>query len=117
MTIVRKHVRQRLSQVVIHNGTVYLAGIVADEPVPDDPGAQTANILTKIDRFLAEAGSNRSSMLSATIWLSDMAYYDAMNKEWDAWVPEGCAPGRACVESKLAAPKYKVEIRITAAVV
>jgi len=116
MSIERRHVGKRLSQVVVHNGTVYLAGIVADEPVSEDPGAQTANILAKIDRFLAEAGSNRSSMLSATIWLSDIAYYDAMNREWDAWVPEGCAPGRACVEAKLAQPKFKVEIRITAAV-
>ena len=115
MTIVRKHVRQRLSQVVIHNGTVYLAGIVADEPVPEDAGAQTRNILAKIDAFLKEAGSDRNSMLSATIWLSDIAPYDAMNAEWDPWVPEGAAPARACVEAKLAAPKYKVEIRVVAA--
>lgn len=116
MSIQRSHVRKRLSQVVVHGDTVYLAGIVADEPVPEDAGAQTRNILQKIDGFLREAGSDRSHMLSATIWLSDIAHYDAMNAEWDPWVPEGCAPARACVESKLAAPKYKVEIRIIAAV-
>lgn len=115
MQIDRKHVGKRLSQVVVHNETVYLAGIVADEPVPDDAGAQTENILMKIDRFLQEAGSDRTRMLSATIWLADIGHYNAMNAVWDAWVPEGCAPARACVESKLAQPKYKVEIRIVAA--
>ena len=115
MQIDRKHVGKRLSQVVVHNETVYLAGIVADEPVPDDAGAQTENILMKIDRFLQEAGSDRTRMLSATIWLADISDYNAMNAVWDAWVPEGCAPARACVESKLAQPKYKVEIRIVAA--
>lgn len=115
MTIERMHVRKRLSQVVVHGDTIYLAGIVADEPVPDDPAEQTRNILSKIDAFLRAAGSDRAHMLSATIWLSDMAHYDAMNSVWDPWVPDGCAPARACVESRLAAPKYKVEIRIVAA--
>jgi hypothetical protein len=73
--------------------------IVADEPVPDDPGAQTANILAKIDRYLNEAGSDRSRMLTATIWLSDVSYYDAMNAVWDPWVPEDAAPARACETS------------------
>ncbi|MBK8017256.1 MAG: RidA family protein [Betaproteobacteria bacterium] len=115
MQIERRHVGKRLSQVVVHNETVYLAGIVADEPVPGDAGAQTENILMKIDRFLQEAGSDRTRMLSATIWLADISDYNAMNAVWDAWVPEGCSPARACVESKLAQPKYKVEIRIVAA--
>lgn len=115
MQIERRHVRQRLSQLVIHGDTLYLAGIVADEPVPEDAGAQTASILARIDSLLKEAGSDRSRMLSATIWLSDMAHYDAMNAVWDPWVPEGCAPARACVESRLAHPRYKVEIRVVAA--
>ena len=114
MQIERRHVGKRLSQVVIHGDTIHLAGIVADEPVPEDPGAQTANILAKIDRYLLEAGSDRSRMLTATIWLSDVSYYDAMNAMWDPWVPEGAAPARACVEARLAHPKYKVEIQVTA---
>ena len=114
MQIERRHVGKRLSQVVIHGDTIHLAGIVADEPVPDDPGAQTANILAKIDRYLNEAGSDRSRMLTATIWLSDVSYYDAMNAVWDPWVPEDAAPARACVEARLAHPRYKVEIQVTA---
>lgn len=116
MSITRKHVGKRLSQVVVHNGVIYMAGIVADDPVPDDAGAQARNILLKIDGYLKECGSDKSKILSATIWLPNIADYDAVNKEWDPWVSEGNAPARACVESKLAHPKYKVEIRVTAAV-
>ena len=116
MAITRKHVGKRLSQVVAHNGVVYTAGIVADEPVADDAAAQTRNILQKIDTYLAECGSDKTKILSATIWLANMADFAAMNSEWDPWVPEGQAPGRACIESKLAHPKYKVEIRVIAAV-
>lgn len=115
MSIERRHVGKRLSQIVVHGDTVYLAGIVADEPVPEDAGEQTRSILAKIDAYLAEAGSDRNHLLSATIWLSDIAHYNAMNALWDPWVPEGAAPARACVEAKLAHPKYKVEIRVVAA--
>ncbi|MCU0869159.1 MAG: RidA family protein [Burkholderiales bacterium] len=115
MSIDRRHVGKRLSEMVIHNGTVYLAGIVAEDPVPEDPAAQTKNILQQIDRLLAEAGSDKTKILTATIWLSDIRFYDALNSEWDPWVPAGQTPARACVESKLAAPKYKVEIRVVAA--
>jgi enamine deaminase RidA (YjgF/YER057c/UK114 family) len=114
MTIERKHVGQRLSQVVIHGDTVYLAGIVADHPVAD-AAAQTGQILDKIDQYLKEAGSDKTKMLSATIWLSDIRYYDEMNSVWDKWVPKDAAPARACIEGRLAAPKYLVEIRIVAA--
>lgn len=114
MTIERKHVGARLSQVVVHNDTVYLAGIVADHPVPD-AAAQTGQILDKIDAYLKEVGSHKSKILSATIWLSDMRYFDEMNSVWDKWVPSGDTPARACVEAKLATPKYWVEIRVTAA--
>ena len=114
MTIERKHVGQRLSQVVIHGDTVYLAGIVADHPVPD-VAAQTGQILDKIDQYLKESGSDKNKMHSATIWLSDIRYYDEMNSVWDKWVPQGQAPARACIEGRLAAPKYLVEIRIVAA--
>ena len=116
MDIERKHIGKRLSQVVIYNDTVYLAGIVASDPVPDDVGAQVADILHQIDQHLSEADSDRSRILTATIWLADMSYYTALNVVWDAWIPEGHPPARACVESKLANPKYKVEIRVIAAV-
>ena len=113
MSIERKHTNKRLSQMVIHGDTVYLAGIVADHPIPD-VGAQTGQILDQIDALLREAGSDKTKMLSATIWLADIRYYDEMNAVWDPWVPAGCAPARACVEARLAAPKFLVEIRVVA---
>lgn len=113
MSIVRSHTNKRLSQMVIHSDTVYLAGIVADHPIAD-VGAQTGQILDQIDRLLAEAGSDKTQMLSATIWLADIRDYDEMNSVWDNWVPANCAPARACVEARLAAAKYLVEIRIVA---
>ncbi|MGE0621664.1 MAG: RidA family protein [Pseudomonadales bacterium] len=114
MTVKRLHVGPRLSQVAIHGNTVYTAGIVADDPKQDAAG-QTKQILTKIDGYLAEAGSDKSRMLSVSIWLADMADYAAMNGVWDTWVDKANTPPRACVESKLAAPQYKVEIRVVAA--
>jgi enamine deaminase RidA (YjgF/YER057c/UK114 family) len=113
VSIERKHTNKRLSQMVIHGDTVYLAGIVADHPIPD-VGAQTGQILDQIDALLREAGSDKTKMLSATIWLADIRYYDEMNAVWDPWVPAGCAPARACVEARLAAPKFLVEIRVVA---
>lgn len=115
MSVDRRHVGKRLCEMVIHNGTVYLAGIVAEDPVPEDPAAQTKNILDQIDRLLAEAGTDKTKILTATIWLSDIRFYDALNSVWDAWVPAGNTPARACVEAKLAFPKFKVEIRVIAA--
>lgn len=115
MEILRKHVGKRLSEVVIYRDTVYLAGIVARDPVPEDPAAQTRDILAQIDQLLAEADSDKSRILMATLWLADMAHYDAVNSVWDPWVPEGHAPARACVEARLAHPKYQVEIRVVAA--
>jgi enamine deaminase RidA (YjgF/YER057c/UK114 family) len=113
MNIERKHSNQRLSKMVIHGDTVYLAGIVADHPIAD-VGAQTGQILDQIDQLLAEAGSDKGKLLTATIWLADVRYYDEMNAVWDKWVPAGCAPARACVEARLATPKYWVEIRVIA---
>ncbi|NQW10555.1 MAG: RidA family protein [Alphaproteobacteria bacterium] len=117
MTIQRFHTNQRMSQAVIHNGTVYLAGQVAQ----DAPGAsvtdQTRNILERIDGLLAEAGSDKNHLLSATLWLNTMDDFAEMNAVWDAWVPEGHAPARAGVESpRLASPKFTVEIGVIAAV-
>lgn len=110
--IERKHTNARMSQIVTHGDTVYLAGQVGT------PGGsveqQTRDCLDAIDRLLAEAGSNKAHMLQAIIWLADMADFAEMNEVWDAWVPEGAAPVRACGEARLAAPEYLVEVIITA---
>ena len=114
MSIERKKVGPRLSQAVVHGDTVYLAGIVADHPVPE-VAAQTGQILDQIDKLLAECGSDKSKLLMATIWLADIRYYDEMNSVWDKWVVPGQTPARAWVEARLAQPKYLVEIRVLAA--
>jgi enamine deaminase RidA (YjgF/YER057c/UK114 family) len=106
---------ERMSQVVIHGDTVYTAGQVAFGA----PGAtitdQTKDILERIDSYLAEAGTDKTKLLSATIWLSDINDFGEMNAVWDAWVSDGNQPARACVESKLAAPQFNVEISVIAA--
>ena len=116
MTIERRHVGKRLSGLVIHHatGTAYLAGQVADDPSADISG-QTQQILTQIDSLLAEAGSDKTKVLSATIYLPDIADFAAMNKVWENWVVPGQTPARATVEAKLAAPEYRVEIQVIAA--
>ena len=114
MTIERLHVGPRMSEAVIHNGTIYLAGQVADDPTRDIAD-QTRQVLASIDRLLAEAGSDKTSILQAQIFLADMADFPAMNAVWDAWVPSGHTPARATVESKLATAAYKVEIKVVAA--
>ena len=115
MSIQRLHVGPRMSQVVKHGGVVYTAGQVAQR-APGEPVAdQTRDILARIDELLAEAGSGKSKLLSATIWLADIATFNEMNEVWDAWVDPGNTPCRACVEAKLAAPKFTVEIAVIAA--
>ncbi|MEZ5550834.1 MAG: RidA family protein [Pseudomonadales bacterium] len=114
MSIRRLHVGPRLSQIAIHGNTIYSAGIVADDP-KQDAAEQTRQILARIDQYLEEAGSDKSRLLSVTIWLADMKDYKPMNGVWDAWVAPGNSPPRACVEAKLATPDYKVEIRVVAA--
>jgi enamine deaminase RidA (YjgF/YER057c/UK114 family) len=114
-SITRLETGPRMSQAVIHGGTVYLAGVVADQPAEKDASAQTANILAKIDALLAKAGTDKTKILSAQIWLADMANFPAMNAHWDAWVAPGHTPARATVEAKLATPDYKVEIMVIAA--
>lgn len=99
----------RMSQAVVYNGFVFLAGQVADDTSLDVAG-QTRQILAKIDRLLAEAGSDKSKLLSATIWLADHRSFAEMNGVWDAWVDPANTPARACVESALAFPQYTVEI-------
>lgn len=112
MSIVRHETGKRMSQVNIHNGTIYLAGQVGEG---ESAGDQTRSILAEIDRLLALAGSDKTRILSAQIWLADMADFAAMNDAWDAWVAPGNAPARATGEAKLAAPKYRVEIIVVAA--
>lgn len=112
--IERMNVGARMSKIVKHNGVVYLCGQVGgrEGSVTD----QTEECLRRVDQLLEEAGSGTDKILQAIIWLSDMADFDAMNAVWDAWVPAGHAPARACGEAKLAHPDLKVEIIITAAV-
>jgi enamine deaminase RidA (YjgF/YER057c/UK114 family) len=114
MSIKRMHIGARMSEAVVHNGTIYLAGQVAADPAQDAAG-QTRQILGAIDSLLAECGSDKTQILQAQIFLADIKDFPAMNSVWDAWVPQGHTPARATVEAKLAAPAYKVEIKITAA--
>lgn len=115
MKIERHDVAARMSKVVVHGDTVYLAGIVADAAKGKSVGEQTKDILGQIDGYLAKAGSDKSKLLTANIWLTDIATFNEMNAVWDAWVSPGNTPARATVEAKLAAPVYKVEIMVTAA--
>jgi enamine deaminase RidA (YjgF/YER057c/UK114 family) len=94
LTIKRFHMGSRMSQVVVHRGTIYLAGQIADEPQPSVRG-QTRQILAKIDRLFAEAASDRSKILSANVWLPDMGRFAEMNQVRDAWVAPGATPARA----------------------
>jgi enamine deaminase RidA (YjgF/YER057c/UK114 family) len=113
MSIARFHVGTRMSKIVTHNGVVYLCGQVG---VPGDSVTdQTRECLRRVEALLEEAGSGRDCLLQAIVWLADMADFAEMNSVWDAWVPEGCAPARACGESRLAHPELKVEITVTAA--
>ena len=115
MSIERRHTRDRMSQLVMHGDTVYLAGQVADQAPGASAGEQTEAILKNIEALLAEAGSDKTKILSATIWLADIRDYDSVNAVWDKWIPLGHAPGRACVEAKLAFTDFIVEIGIIAA--
>ncbi len=111
--IQRKDTSARMSKIVIHNGTVYLCGQVGGtEGMVTE---QTQECLRRVDELLLKAGSSNEDILQAIIWVADMADFDAMNEIWDAWVPEGHAPARACAQAKLAHPDLKVEIIITAA--
>jgi enamine deaminase RidA (YjgF/YER057c/UK114 family) len=104
-----------MSQGVVHNGTVFTAGVVADDASLDVKG-QTAQILAKIDTILAAGGSDKSKIIRANIWLTDISTWAQMNEVWDAWVVPGETPARATVEAKLAGPGLSVEIMVEAAV-
>ena len=114
MSIKRVNSGARMSSAVVHGDTVYLAGLTADDTKADVKG-QTAQILAKVDKFLAEAGTDKSKILSANIWLTDIKTWSQMNEVWDAWISPGNAPARATVEAKLANPALSVEIMIQAA--
>lgn len=114
MTVSRINVGARMSDIVIHNNTVYLAGQVGA------PGAsvteQTKAVLASVDELLAKAGTDKTKILQAIIWLADMGTFAEMNAVWDSWVPQGHTPARATGEAKLATTDYKVEVIITAAI-
>ena len=105
----------RMSSAIIHDGRVFLAGRVADRSKGRSVREQTADVLDQIENLLKQAGSDRTKILTANIWLSDISTFGEMNAVWDAWVVPGRTPARATVEAKLAAPEYKVEIMVTAA--
>jgi enamine deaminase RidA (YjgF/YER057c/UK114 family) len=115
MTQIQRHdADRRRSRAVVHGNTVYLAGQVADDK-SGDITRQTTQALAKIDALLRQVGSDKSKLLSATIWLRTMADYDGMNRAWDGWVDPQNPPARCCGTSELADPRYLVEIIATAA--
>ncbi|HVO02012.1 MAG TPA: RidA family protein [Candidatus Cybelea sp.] len=105
-----------ISDAVVHNGIAYLAGHVAEEPASPSVYEQTKNVLKQIDETLRQAGTDKTKILKANVWLSDMATFAEMNRAWGEWIVKGTAPARATVEAKLADPKWKVEIMVTAAI-
>lgn len=115
MSITRKHTNQRMSRIVIHNDTIYLCGQVCKDATQGIK-EQTQTMLDKVDALLEEANSDRNHILSATVYISDMQYFAQMNEVWDAWVPEGHAPARACVQAAMARPELLVEVSVIAAV-
>ncbi|MEL6996772.1 MAG: RidA family protein [Pseudomonadota bacterium] len=111
--IIRHDTNQRMSQIVMHGDTIYLAGQVGT--AGESVAAQTTEILSKIDGLLEKAGSDKTRVLQAIIWLKSMDDFAEMNAVWDAWVPEGHAPARACGSADLATPNFTVEITVIAA--
>jgi enamine deaminase RidA (YjgF/YER057c/UK114 family) len=114
MAVIRHHVGSRLSETAVHNGTVYLAGQIAEDTT-QDIGGQTREVLGHIDRLLAEVNSDKAHLLSVQIYIADMKDFPGMNAVWDAWVAQGATPPRATVEAKLANPACLVEIVVVAA--
>ena len=116
MSIRRIGAGARMSKAVIHGNTVYLAGQVADQSKGASVAEQTKEIVGIIDEILKEAGSDKTKIVSATIYLADISTFAQMNSVWDTWVVAGHTPARATVEAKLAAPEYTVEISVIAAI-
>ena len=115
MKIERQETKPRISRIVIHQGTVYLCGQVCKDAQAGIK-EQTKTMLEKVDELLIQSGSDSKHMLSATIYVRDMKDFGAMNEVWDAWVPDGYAPARACVEARMARAELLVEISVIAAV-
>jgi enamine deaminase RidA (YjgF/YER057c/UK114 family) len=116
MSITRIGAGKRMSEAVVHGGKAYLSGFVADKTVGKPVKQQTADILAQIDATLAKAGTDKSKILRANIWLTDIGTFAQMNEAWEAWVVAGQTPARATVEAKLAAPGLDVEIMVEAAI-
>ncbi|PRY65095.1 enamine deaminase RidA (YjgF/YER057c/UK114 family) [Vreelandella songnenensis] len=114
MSVTYQESNARMSQVAIHNGTVYLAGQVPGDATADMKG-QTEQVLTRIDQLLEQAGSSKAHLISAQVWVTDMAEFDQMNVAWEAWIGANKPPVRAALEAKLAKPEWKVEIMVIAA--
>lgn len=114
MTIERLETKQRMSRIVKHNGTIYLCGQVCADATQGIK-EQTQTMLDKVDTLLEQAGSDRNHILSATIYIKDMADFAQMNEVWDSWVNEGYAPARACVQASMARDVLLVEISVVAA--
>ena len=115
MTIERIEAGTRMSKAVVHNATVYLAGQVAHGKAGASIAEQTGDVLSAVDDILAKAGTDKTKLLSATIYLVDIAHFAEMNGVWDAWIAPGCAPARATIQAKLAGPEFGVEISVVAA--
>ncbi|WP_168015558.1 RidA family protein [Halomonas salinarum] len=114
MTVTYQDSNARMSQVAVHNQTVYLAGQVPSDASADMKG-QTEQVLARIDSLLEQAGTSKHQLISAQIWVTSMDEFAVMNEAWDAWVVPGRPPVRAAVEAKLAKPEWKVEIMVVAA--
>lgn len=114
MTITRTGTNRRWADTVIHNEVLYVVEVPTN--VDADIAVQTAEVLASLDDTLTGAGTDRSHLLMVTIFLADIGEIDRFNAVWDAWVPEGAAPVRACVEARLANPRYRVELQVTAAI-
>ena len=116
MSLKRIGAGPRMSDAVVHGGKVYLSGYIAEETAGQSVKAQTAEILAQIDETLAQAGSDKTKILKANIWLTNIATWAEMNEAWDAWVVPGQAPARATVEARLASPGIDVEIMVEAVI-
>lgn len=114
-TIQRFDVGARISEMAVYNGVAYLAGQVPED-ASQDIGGQTAQVLAAIDKLLARAGTDKTKILMAQVFIKDLAEFPGLNAAWDAWVPAGHTPPRATVEAHLARPEWKVEIVVTAAI-
>jgi enamine deaminase RidA (YjgF/YER057c/UK114 family) len=116
MNIERHHTGSRISRVVVHNGIAYLAGILALQKAGGTVAEQTRDILGMIDRLLAEVGTDKSRLLTASIFLADIRTAEEMNEVWEAWLPEGAAPARTTVEGRATSRQHAVKIAVTAAI-